>query len=162
LRPVGIGPLETAWGPWIAAPIEGLAGTALGVVLGVASWPASSLGTPGRSGHLASVAACAVLGTFLGWQAAAGIAFLGSLAWSTGQLAGYLGRFTFRLPWMSCVVAMLLVWLLAWRHLVGLLPEFGRDGPWYLPPLAAVATLTVAWAGRTLADAARHARREAH
>lgn len=155
LRPIGIAPLEASWGIWIAAPIEGLAGTLMGIAVGAASWPASSLGAPGRSGHLSGVAACAVIGTFLGWQAAAGIAFLGVLAWSTWQLVRYLGGYEINLPWLACLTFVLLAWLFAWRYIVTLVPEMDANAPWHLPPVAALATLTVAWAGRTLADSAR-------
>lgn len=155
LRPVGFVHFDALWGPYAAAVIEGLAGTMLGVALGVASWPASSLGARGRSGHLAGVAAGAIVGTFLGWQAAAGIVFLAGTAWSTWQLLRYVSGTAFDLPWMAFLAVVLLVWLFTWRYVVALIAELGGSAPWYVPPVAVLTTLTAAWAGRTLADVGR-------
>src|SRR5688572_23123155 len=86
LRPLGLPQLPASWDPLLVSILVGLAGSLVGAALGVASWPASSHGARGRSGHLASVAAGAVVGVFLGWQAAAGVVFLAGLAWSGWQL----------------------------------------------------------------------------
>jgi hypothetical protein len=158
LRPVASVSFAADWGPLAVGLIEGLAGTALGIALGAASWPASSFGARGRSGHVAGVATAAVVGVFLGWQAAAGVVFLAILAWSTWHLVRYVAGFSFDLPWGAFVVVELLAWLFAWRYLVAVMPELGGAAPWYLSPLAVLATLTVAWAGRTLADVARRRR----
>jgi leader peptidase (prepilin peptidase)/N-methyltransferase len=155
LRPVGFVYFDASWGPYVAAAVEGLAGSLLGLALGAASWPASSLGGRGRSGHVAGVATGAIVGAFLGWQAAAGVFFLASTAWSTWQLLRYLSRASFHLPWLAFLTFVLLVWLFTWRSIVAVMPEMSGNAPWYVPPVAVIGTLTAAWAGRTLADVGR-------
>jgi leader peptidase (prepilin peptidase)/N-methyltransferase len=155
LRPIGMPQIPATWHPVWVSLIEGLAGSLIGAALGVASWPASSHGARGRSGHLAGFAAGAVVGVFLGWQAAAGIVFLAALAWSAWQLVRLSFGFRFDLPWLALVTVVTLAWLFAWSPIVAARPEFGPAGGPYLPLVAVLATLTVAWSGRILADAAR-------
>jgi leader peptidase (prepilin peptidase)/N-methyltransferase len=155
VRPIGLARLGESWDPMLASILTAVSGSLLGAGLGVASWPASSWRAPGRSGHLAGFAAGAVVGVFLGWQAAAGVHFLAAVSWSTRQLVRVVLRLRFDVPWLVDLTCVTLAWIFAWGPIVAVRPEFGAEAPWYLPPVAVLATLTLAWSGRTLAETAR-------
>lgn len=155
LRPVGLPRLDDGFGLLVVGLLGGLAGTAVGTALGAASWPASTVVARGRSGNLAGVAGGAVVGAFLGWQAAAVVVFLAGTAWAGWQLVRRAASLRFDLPWLIFLGATTLAWLFAWRTVVEAWPELGPQAPWYLPPAATPATLIVALAGRTLADSTR-------
>jgi leader peptidase (prepilin peptidase)/N-methyltransferase len=155
LRPVGLHDLDNGFGWLVVGLLGGLAGTAVGVALGAASWPASTVVARGRSGNTAGVAGAAVVGAFLGWQAASVVVFAAGALWAGWQLVRFVGSLRFDLPWLAFLTATTLVWLFAWRTVVDAWPNLGSKAPWYLPPVATLATLLIALAGRTLADTLR-------
>jgi leader peptidase (prepilin peptidase)/N-methyltransferase len=161
LRPVPMSGFVFPGGPlfgMVEGLAEGLVGAAVGTVLGVAAWPAATIGIPRRSGHLASVAAAALVGIELGWQAAVGILTFAS-AFFLLQRA-LLNRFNRSLPWLLVVVLTVTAWIPVWKFLVlrttipvadGSIELLGRYAPWYVPAAAAVVVFALSLLTRTIA-----------
>lgn len=113
LHPVPAGP---AWSGWFAGLVDGTAGLAAGLVLGLVIERISGK----NAGGLAVGPTCT--GLFLGWQA---VAVLWALAVAIHLVFRGLGRWTpraGRLPFHGWLALSTLVWILAWRPLVELLP----------------------------------------
>lgn len=155
LRPIGMPQINREWGVTAFGLIEGAAGTLLGIALGSASWPASTAVGHGRAGNVAGPAALALVGVFLGWQAAAGVSIVAATLWSAWQMIRYSGLVRVDFGWPSAVALTTFAWLLAWRWIVQDWSIIGTFAPWYLPPLTVGVTLLLTLSGRTLADSAR-------
>lgn len=155
LRPVGLPRLDDGFGRLVVGLLGGLAGSAVGAALGAASWPASTVVARSRSGNLAGIAGAAVVGTYLGWQAATIVTFLAGALWAGWQLVRFVTSWRFDLPWLMFLAAVTLAWLFAWRTVVEAWPELGPQAAWYLPPVTTLATLILALSGRTLSDTVR-------
>jgi leader peptidase (prepilin peptidase)/N-methyltransferase len=164
VRPIGVAQSNLSWldsetlGPIVVSLLEGIAGTVLGVIVGIAAWPASTSQARARSGHIAGPAAGACLGVYLGYQAAAVIVVLATLVWSLWQILRYPFSSRRNLPWLAFVTATTLAWLFAWRAIWQRWPMIGWQTPPLLPLAAVGLTITVAQAGRTLADSSRRTR----
>jgi len=168
LRPVSFPPVDASFGRLAIGAVVGIAGFALGVLLGVASWPASSHNTRARSGHLDAAAIFGSVGLFLGWQAVAGIGVIASLAWAARQVVYCLGIKP-RVPWQAYPAVATAAWILCWRPIVeasqirsdwlGHRDLFGADAPAWIAALALVAVFLASLAGRKLAEVAG---RESH
>jgi leader peptidase (prepilin peptidase)/N-methyltransferase len=159
VRPVGAAIVDRAWGPLAIGLGEGMLGALAGVIVGAASWPAASSQVRGRSGHIAAVAGLACVGTYLGYQAAAWLAVVAALAWSTWQMLRYAVPALREIPWLLFLAAGTFGWVVWWRTIVDHWPAAGRNAPWYVTIVTTAATLTIALAGRTLADSTRRRRR---
>lgn len=155
LRPVGVVQVNPAWGPYAFGFLEGVAGMLLGIALGAASWPASTAVGHGRSGNLAGPAMLAIVGIFLGWQAAAAVSAAAATMWAAWQLVRYAVGVRADFGWPMAVAATTPAWLFAWREIVALLPALGNQAPWYVAPAAIAVTFVASLAGRALADAVR-------
>lgn len=167
LRPIGVAQLigavqhigavqlDPKWSPYVFSLVEGMAGTLLGIALGAASWPAATAVGNGRSGNLAGPALLAIVGVYLGWQAAAGVSVIAATLWATWQVVRFAARFRADFGWALAVAAATVAWLFAWREIVSARPQFGNHAPWYLAPAAVGLTFVVSLSGRTLADAVR-------
>lgn len=145
----------------VSGAVTGLVGLALGIVLGVASWPASSHLTRARSGHVDAAAMLGCVGLFLGWQAVCGVAVLAAAAWAVRQVVYCLGAKP-RAPWQAYPAGAALVWILGWRKIVDEIEfdgreVFGTEAPYWLAAAALVVTFVLALAARKLAETAgRH------
>lgn len=141
-----------------AGALPGFVGLILGLLLGVASWPASSHLGRARSGHVDAAAMLGCVGLFLGWQAAAGIAMLASAGWAVRQVVYCLGSKP-RVPWQAYPAVAALVWILGWRKITDEIEYsggelFGIDAPYWLAAVALVATFALSLAARKLAETA--------
>lgn len=117
LRPVAAFP---ALGGWAAGLAEGLAGLAVGLILGWLAWRAL-----GNKGHLGVVLCPACVGVFLGWQAAnvLTIATLGA-ALAVAAFGRVLPGLR-RIPPTAWLGLGTLAWILAWAPLVARFPVLG-------------------------------------
>ena len=122
LRPVPfLGPLLAA--PWLAAAGDTAAGLAVGVAIGLvieraARWHS---GLPPDS----LVAACALLGLFLGWQAVAALAPVALAAAVVVAILGRRRRDLLRIPPTAYLATLLLVYIVFWKPFVGAAPWLG-------------------------------------
>jgi leader peptidase (prepilin peptidase)/N-methyltransferase len=143
------------------ASLAGGVGLALGVLLGIASWPASSHLARARSGHVDAAAMLGCVGLFLGWQAVCGIAVLAAAAWAVRQVIYCLGSKP-RAPWQAYPAGATLVWILGWRKIVDEIEfagreVFGTEAPYWLAAAAVGITFALSLAARKLAETAgRH------
>lgn len=145
----------------LSGALPGLVGLALGAVLGIASWPASSHLARARSGHVDAAAMLGCVGLFLGWQAVSGVAMLAAAAWAVRQIVYCLGSKP-RAPWQAYPAGAALVWILGWRKLVDEIEfngreVFGTEAPYWLAGASVAVTFALALAARKLAETAgRH------
>jgi hypothetical protein len=156
LRPVRVPQFDAVPYALVVGLGEGLMGAIVGLVLGVAAWPASTWRAAARSGHLAGIGGSAVVGVFLGWQAAVGICVIAAALWMIVQLVRRL-RLPIDLPWLAILAATTLVWIPAWRTSaaklqLGEISFVGPFAPWYLPAVAAMIVFTCSLVGRRLGD----------
>lgn len=63
------------------------------------------------------------------------------------------------IPWLLFLAAGTFGWIVWWWTIVEHWPAAGRQAPWYVTIVTTAATLTIALAGRTLADSIRRRRR---
>jgi leader peptidase (prepilin peptidase) / N-methyltransferase len=142
----GAGERFASWG-WLRVAIEPLAGLAAGATLGLLLRPAAS--GAGRRAPL--IAAMALVGAFLGWQAAASVALLGSFfyfaaarrpqrldAWPAGWL--FLATLVHLALWR---------WLDAWRFWPGAGMGLGAAA------VAAIVAAALAWLAARIAEPRR-------
>ena len=97
MRPVPLSIVAPAWlssGGWLAGLLEGLAGLAVGGLLAALAWKAAGLGRRGSATLLTTAYPTALCGLFLGWQAAAGLATISTVAYffATALAASLSGR----------------------------------------------------------------------
>jgi leader peptidase (prepilin peptidase) / N-methyltransferase len=162
LRPLPMSPFDfVAAGRYVALVeglAEGLVGASVGTVLGVAAWPAATIGIPRRSGHLSSIAAAALVGVGLGWQAAVGILTFATVIFTVDQALR--PRDGVRVPWLLIVALALTAWIPFWRTLVSRVSIslgsdpvdlLSRQAPWYVPAAAAVVIFALSLLSRTFA-----------
>lgn len=155
LRPIAFAPLDDGYGRLVYGLADGCVGTLYGALVGIASWPVSTIAARARSGHVNGMAALACVGAFLGWQAAAGIALAAAVAaWLRAPLqrAGLpVGR-----TWLPLPAVFTLAWILLWRPIVGLSyvggsSLFGAKSPAWFPVVALVGTFGLSLSARMLA-----------
>ncbi|MCE9604406.1 MAG: prepilin peptidase [Planctomycetia bacterium] len=163
LRPVPMPIVDLTFGRIAVGLVEGTAGLLLGLLLGVASWPAASHNARARAGHVDAAAMLGAIGLFLGWQAVAGIGLAAACAWSLRQIIYCLGLKP-RVPWQAYPAVAALGWILLWRPIVerALFSErslFGAEAPVWVAPAALVLTFAASLAGRKLGEVAS---RESH
>lgn len=108
-----------AWTPmegWLGGLADGLAGLAAGSLLGFIAWTAA-----GRKWN-SLVLAPACVGLYLGWQAIAALTPVVLLAFGLTWLAGRKWQPIQRIGPCAWWFVLTLIWLLAWKPLVELLP----------------------------------------
>ena len=135
---------------WQVGLTDSLLGMAVGATLGYCvgptlTPPASTIGTRG-----ALVAATALTGTVLGWQA---IAALTMTTAAVGLLAGVAGRIwhsLVRVP-ITAYLAVAAVWyIISWEWIVQWLPQLGETGGWRTCGIAIVLVLLLSWTAHWL------------
>jgi leader peptidase (prepilin peptidase)/N-methyltransferase len=109
--------------------LDGLVGVAAGAALGLATrpvWP-HQIGPPQRATFRDPVVILACTGSFLGWQAASGVAAVAAatrlLAARVGRTVGVIGR----VGYVGCVFPAALLWIVAWKPVLEPLPWTGAD-----------------------------------
>jgi leader peptidase (prepilin peptidase)/N-methyltransferase len=166
LRPLPMSPFDFHTGGTLVGLLEGLleglVGGAVGALLGIAAWPAATIEVPRRTAHRSAVAAAAVVGAALGWQAAVGVLTVASLVFALWQLVRRGGAFS--LPWLLVVAVAVTAWIPLWRFLViharlklgeTVVELLGRYAPWYVPAAAAGLVFAMSLVARSIAGEQR-------
>lgn len=111
--------------PLLTSTLNCLAGLAVGLSLG---WLVAAVGKPAcRRLSTSEVPAVGLCGLFLGWQAACALAVMAALIdLLTGAATHLLPRFQ-RVPWTGHLAIVTVVYLVAWRVLVGNVPWLGLN-----------------------------------
>ncbi len=125
-----------------------LAGLAVGVLMGLAAWPATSR-QPRRPGAAATaVIGSALVGLCLGWQITGPVMVVTALAFLCGSILACLSARVGRGPWSMYVWIVLLLTILVWRELTHQIPWLGLAAPPYQVLLSAAVVLLISWITR--------------
>lgn len=140
LHPVASGLLESESVPGVTS---GLVGAVAGVVLGLAAFPATQFGPMQQAGRRYALMNSVLVGLFLGWQAAAALVAVTTVA----NLP--IRAIERRVPWSLVLWGVTLFWLLFWRLLIAEWEMLGQPFPAAAPLLvgSVVVTLAFAWSG---------------
>ncbi|MFO7902970.1 MAG: prepilin peptidase [Pirellulaceae bacterium] len=126
--------------PWLDGLVAASWGAVAGAGLGLASWPATSR-QPWRPGGVrTAIFSSATVGLYFGWQAAAAIVAITSIAFFCGSAIGFWNTRLGRGSWCGYLVATVLLYLVFWRPIVDRFPPLGEGGGGWL---LLFATLTV-------------------
>jgi leader peptidase (prepilin peptidase)/N-methyltransferase len=127
LRPVTAWGAGTAWldlgramRPWV----DGVAGLAVGAAVGAVAWPITRRGPSAEHGGRTAVLAAALVGLFLGWQAAVGTVVLATAA----RLAASVLRPLKGLGWAAWLWVFAILWIVFWKNVAGVLAGLVQGG----------------------------------
>jgi leader peptidase (prepilin peptidase)/N-methyltransferase len=135
LRPVPAYPhlvMDLAGQPLLMGLIDGGAGAAVGLVMGLLASPATQHSPSGKTGVRTALFALVSVGLFLGWHAAAALAVIATFLFAALVIyrPAPQGR---RFPFAGLVALAALAWILAWRRLVAFDARLGsEDASWLL------------------------------
>lgn len=134
---------------WMIGLAEAFGGAAIGLILGVAVWTAFS-GQQNKEGKTAwhGAAQLALVGMFLGWQAAA---FASSCGIAFGVICVCFARKENNsqrpIRWASLgVMVAAMIWVMNWRHLVTWQSEHAKQFDYVGLALFVVAVVSIAFA----------------
>ncbi len=134
---------------WTRGLADASCGLLAGILLGAATWPATSRQPWRPGGDRTAILACVTVGLCVGWQASSAVIAIASLTFLFGSTIGGLNTRVTRGSWCSYLAPSLLAYIILWRLLVGWLPLLGAEGPWFPWVTSALfvllASLATAW-----------------
>ncbi|HWC88397.1 MAG TPA: prepilin peptidase [Pirellulales bacterium] len=137
--------------------VDGLAGFAVGLVMGMLASPLAQLGPSGRHGVRTLLFASTAVGVFLGWQAGSILMVLTSVVFAMITVYRPLWQRLARVPFAGLLWIGAIVWIVGWRRIVAYdLRTAGGATGWLLAccgGIVLLASLLGHWAGRHRARA---------
>ncbi|HEY5314296.1 MAG TPA: hypothetical protein VIK18_17315, partial [Pirellulales bacterium] len=101
----------------VLAWVDGLAGLAVGLVMGMLASPLAQLGPGGRQGVRTLLFASTAVGVFLGWQANSILMVLAAVLFATITVYRPLWQGLARLPFSGLLWIGAMAWIVAWRRI---------------------------------------------
>lgn len=117
LRPVHAGPPLAGWPGGL---LDGTAGLTAGSVVALIAFPAIQ-----QRSRIGLMTAAAVVGLFLGWQAAAALTAIAVALYLAARALSKLALPLARVPPTAYLAVGAVVWILAWQQIVGAWPVLG-------------------------------------
>ncbi len=134
---------------WTRGLTDMVWGLLAGLLLGVATWPATTRQPWRPSGSRTSILTCIIIGLCVGWQGTGPIVALASVAFLMGSATACLNSRMDRRSWCGYLAPSLLAFILMWRLLVVWFPWLGVEGPWFVLAYSALivwlSSLATAW-----------------
>jgi len=153
LRPVPLAPGGLSSIGWLSGLGDGVAGWAVGWLAGALVGAGAASGAVGDSARKSMPSALSVVGVFLGWQAAIGIACIAAVACLGMRLLALRRPVLARLPATSLVFVAAVAQVLFWRPAAAL--------AWWPGPRSGLGTLALALGGLLILTLATRGRQSA-
>ena len=113
--------------PHWQALVEGLAGISIGAFLAALAWPATGLAALGSQGHKLAIMHAALIGAFLGWQAAGALVLGTAAIYGIPVSIALFDPLLRKLPWTVVLWLLATVWIVLWNDLLAANSLVGVD-----------------------------------